>query len=164
MLSSTQLFDIDTFNIASLEDEGRVDRLCHELLILFHADLVGSQETEPLLAGSMARGADYFLRDYMIDCQRRNIFHITPELLRSFGGYWYIINNIEPAMEELAPILSGVKQFYSYCHTNALISQEILTAISEVCNDHMYFRDRIESFFTLEDDGYMVWKSECPVS
>ncbi len=163
MNPSEQLFKKESYNVIGIEDEIRVDRLCHEILIKFHADLVADKNSDPLISGSMARGADYFLRDYMIDRMQCNIFDINPELLRGFGGNWYIINNIDPSLKELAGILSGIKGFYNYSRIKGLLWQDMYESIAAICDNLAFFQERIESFLSLEGDGYLEWQKKCPL-
>ena len=163
MVKDDPLFTIKAYDIASLEDELRVDSLCKELLKEYHFSLLNDKLKEPLIAGSMARGADYFLRDFMIDRQQKNIFHISPELIKGFAGNWYIVNNIDPSINELTEILAGIHQFYEYSCEEGLISENKLTVLATACQEHDYYKTRIEDFFTIKDDGYLLWKKECPV-
>ena len=56
----TEKADIQDFNISDLDDEIRTDKLCVEFLTAFHRHLLDNLELDPLIAGSRARGADYF--------------------------------------------------------------------------------------------------------
>jgi len=86
------LFDSKKYAIETFDDELRVDNLCKELLQQYHQYLLNNNDISQIQAGSHASGADYFLRDFMIDNRRTNIIDISPELIHSFAGNWYIIN------------------------------------------------------------------------
>ena len=113
--------NIRDFDIVDWQDESRVDQLCQETLQLFHRSLLDEQQCEPLEAGSLARGADYFLREFVIGDRQDNIFEIKPVRIHQFAGNWYIIKNMEPNMEELTDLLFGIDAFYSWVPTLAYI-------------------------------------------
>ncbi len=163
MTDQIALFDPKQYDISNLEDEIRVDRLCACLLKVFHDDLLNIQKLDPLAAGSLARGADYFLRDYMIDRHRCNIFAITGERLKGFAGNWYIVQNLEPDMTELADILSGVMAFYRFCTMRKLLNTETCLELEYHCKNHDYYQQRITAFFDIEGDGFLSWDKECPI-
>ncbi len=158
--NSPDLFNPSNYQISSLEDEVRADQLCRELLKTFHQHL--QQEDEPLIAGSKAAGADYFLRDFMIDNQRANIFSLSAARVRAFAGNWYIISTLEANMTELKDILAGIESFARYCALNSLLAEDNCAEIAAACNDIDYYQQRIESFQNLVDDGYHAWERACP--
>ncbi len=152
----------DNFFMNDLNEEIRVDQLCQSLLKNFHQSLLGRDDCTSLEAGSMAGGADYFLRDYVIDTLRANIFHITARQVRGFAGNWYIHRTLEPNMKELEAILKGVKAFYNYCVENGWIATATGRDIAEICVDLDYFHRRIDSFHALKGDDYLNWCEQCP--
>lgn len=154
----------DHFCINDLNDEIRVDQLCQKLLKNFHQHLLDSGYFSPLEAGSMAAGADYFLRDYVIDSMRSNIFHITARQVRGFAGNWYVHRNLEPNMKELEVMLKGVQEFYCYCADNRWVDTTVSNEIAAICCAVDYFRERIESFHALTGDDYPGWCEQCPTN
>ncbi|MBD1399165.1 hypothetical protein [Pelovirga terrestris] len=154
----------DNFYINHLSDEIRVEQLCQKLLKHFHQHLLDSGKFSPLEAGSMASGADYFLRDFVIDSLRANIFHITARQVRGFAGNWYVHRNLEPNMKELETILKGVREFYCYCANNSWAETTVCHQIAEICCDLDYFRERIDSFHALTGDDYPGWCEQCPTN
>jgi hypothetical protein len=154
------LFKPSAYDLADLADEIRVDGLCHELLKHFHQQLL--QDNEPLAAGSMAAGADYFLRDFMIDHQRANIFDLSAQRVRSFAGNWYIVNTLEPNIAELESLLSGVAQFCQFCAEHQLTAPEQAQQAAATCRDIDYYRERIDSFYAIVDNGFSAWNTSCP--
>jgi hypothetical protein len=153
----------DNFCISDLNDEIRVDQQCQALLKSFHRHLLEHAGYPPLEAGSMAGGGDYFLRDYVIDTLRANIFHITARQVRGFAGNWYIHRTLEPNMKELGTILKGVAAFYRYCADNGWLHSAVSYDITAVCADLDYFHRRIDSFHALKGDDYPGWCEECPL-
>jgi len=151
------------YEIGSLDDEIRVDRLCSELLQRFATDQVASRHLTPLEAGSHARGADYFLREFVIADRRDNLFKLMPRRIRQFAGHWYIIRNLEPNLTELEEILAGVTAFYDYLVRQQLYPADLATAIGRECAALDYYRQRIEAFWTIEGDGYQQWQRDCPL-
>ena len=156
-------FSPETYIIKSLEDEIRADQNCKELLKDFLLNLLKDKSITPLEAGSIASGADYYLRDFMIDNRQTNIFEISPELVQSFAGNWYIINTLEPNMEELSSILTGISYFYSYCAKKKIILMTMAEKVIKGCNQHDYYRQRIENFHNLSGDDYFAWNNACPL-
>ncbi len=156
-------FDPEKYTIITLEDEIRVDKLCKVLLQHYHHFLLENKDISPLQAGGHAGGADYFLRDFMIDNRRTNITAITPELIYGFAGNWYIINTLEPNMEELEDILLGIDLFYRFCAEKSMLAPALVGEVHQACSRIAYYQDRIESFHKISGDGYMIWKSSCPL-
>lgn len=168
MLDTTQKtgqlhpFDPQQYAIETFDDELRVDELCKVLLKQYHQFLLKNKDLSPLQAGSHASGADYFLRDYMIDNRRKNITEISAELIHGFAGNWYIINTLEPNMKELESILLGIDFFYLFCAEKKMLNPTLVDKIHQACSRTEYYRKRIESFHEISGDGYIVWNSSCP--
>ncbi len=161
-MSSTEdkLFDIENFNVNTLDDEIRVDELCQKFLRLFYRDLVEARHLEPEDAAALTYGADYFLRDFIIADRRENIFRIDARRLRQFGGNWYIVKNVEPNMEELNQQLDGVALFYHFCAAHGKCLPALAQEIEETCRDRNYYQQRIETFWAIEDN-YPAWDRAC---
>lgn len=151
------------FEIASLDDEIRVDHLCCEILQRFAAELRESG-LAPLDAGRLARGADYYIRDFLVADRRANPLVPDPERVRQFGGNWYIITNLEPNIAELADLLAGTTAFYRFLAAKQLVSAEAAEQVAEACTDLAFFKERIESFWNIEGDGFTAWNAACPVT
>jgi hypothetical protein len=152
--------DKTAFDVASIEDELRVDDLCRKLLKDFHQNLL-ENGVAPLEAGSMAHGADYFLRDYLVSARNRNLFQEKEGLVQAFAATWYIISTLEPSIEELAKHLNGVREFYRFLHAEGLVSGKFLDQIEKECADLGWYGERIESFWNIRDDGYPAWERVC---
>lgn len=153
----------ENYDISSLEDEIRADRHCAALLKNFHRYLLDELQAEPLEAGALAAGADYFLREFIIGDRRENILDVTGRRIRQFGGNWYIIRNLEPNMEELLDMIEGADAFYRYCSTLKLVTAEIAEEVSRECARLDDFARRIEEFHAISGDGFKVWDQDCPV-
>lgn len=156
-----ELFKKKNFDVTDLQDEIRVDELCGRLLRFFFRHLVDQQGLAPAEAGSLAHGADYFLREFVIPDRRENIFALRPGRVRQFAGTWYIIRNLEPNMTELGAILAGIATFYRYAKEKGKVSGELATQVAEECRDLAYYTWRIESFWAITGDGYFAWEAEC---
>jgi len=151
------------FNILNLEDEIRADQLLADLLRHFFQYQVEKIGEEPETAGLQARGADYFLREYIIGDCRENIYLTSPERIRQFAGNWYIVRNLEPNMAELGDILEGVAAFYVFVQSCGRISQAACDSIKRTCSDLDYYQQRIDSFWAIDGDGYLAWNKACPL-
>ncbi|MBN2427058.1 MAG: hypothetical protein JXK94_01840 [Deltaproteobacteria bacterium] len=151
------------FDIRTLEDEIAVDQLCSRFLQSFFHHLVETEKTSPAEAARLARGADHFLREFIIPEKRENIFVISCERVRQFAGNWYIVRTLEPNPKELCDILDGIKTFYRFCSQSGKTDFTRYEAIVHHCNQLDYYRKRIDSFWAIEDDGYFSWNAECPL-
>lgn len=157
------LFNKENYRIASLEDEIRADRLCEQLLKECYLYLVEQQELSAEEASGLCFGASYFLREYLIPDRRANLFEMSPRHIRQFAGTWYIIKNLEPNLAELTGILEGVLAFHCFCCGLGLVNDRQTKTIQASCADLDFYRQRIESFFAIEDDGYFPWLADCPL-
>jgi hypothetical protein len=157
----TDPFNPQNYAIKTFDDEIKVEKLCKVLLQQYHHYLLNNKDISPLQAGSHAGGADYFLRDFMIDNRRINIIAISPELIHSFAGNWYIISTLEPNMEELGNILGGIDLFYDFCAEKNMLDPSLAEEIHQACSRTEYYRERIESFHAISGDGYIDWNSSC---
>ncbi|MEA3545375.1 MAG: hypothetical protein U9R69_09185 [Thermodesulfobacteriota bacterium] len=155
-------FKQKNYTIETLDDEIRVDQLSQRLLKQYHQYLLDIN-TSPLESGSMAGGADFFLRHFMIDNRRTNIFEISPELIHAFAGNWYIVNTLEPNMVELESFLVGIAGFYDFCAEKKIIDPVMAEKIGLACTRCDFYRQRIESFNDLCGDGFTSWNSNCPL-
>lgn len=150
------------FTVTDLDSEIAVDGHCSELLKQFHQQLL-QEGIDPLEAGQLAHGADYFLRDFIIGDRYMNLFTIDSCCVRQFAGHWYIIKNLEPNIKELATLLQGVAVFYAYLYQNGHISQSLSEQIQIETAELELYRDRIDQFWQITDDGYASWCQACPL-
>ena len=157
-------FQPEDFNIRNLDDEIRADQLCHQLLEHFYLDQVNAQGATAEEASALAYGADYFLREFVIGDRRENILAIHAERIRQFAGNWYIVKTLEPNLAELEGVLRGVSAFYAYCARIGKIPTVRAAEIRRAGEDRAYFQERIESFWSLEGNGYVQWEAECSLS
>ena len=157
------LFAPENFEIDDLEGEINADKLCNRLLRLFYLHLHEEHSCTPEKASALTYGADYFLREFVIGDRQENILRIPPRRVNQFAGNWYIVKNLEPNMEELAVHLEGIHRFYAYCAAVGLVSSEQAEGIGRECGRSAYYRQRIENFWAIEDDGFFAWDRECPI-
>lgn len=160
--TTSRLLDTNAYKIETLEDEIRADQLCTELLKRFCHELIDNDEASPEEASSLARGAAYFLCEFVIPHCRENIFQINPLTVRQFAGNWYIVNNIEPNLPELTELLTGVMSFYHYCEQIGKIDRSMRDEISAECRALDFYQQRIESFLDITGDGFFAWNNTCP--
>lgn len=160
-LDPTQVNPED-FAARTLDDEIRVDELCSRLLLAIRDRLTASGHP-PLDAGELCRGADYFLRDFIIAECRDNPLRLPPERVRQFAGHWYIVRTLEPNIAELAALLAGIAACYRVLGDLRLIAPEAAAAIAAACAETGYYQQRIEEFWAIEGDGFDRWRSACPL-
>ncbi|NIQ93522.1 MAG: hypothetical protein GWN87_04445 [Desulfuromonadales bacterium] len=154
-------FDRENFDIDNLQDEIRASERTSDLLKHFYLHLVQEKGLSDEEASVLAYGADYFLRDFIIDERRENIFAIPAERIRQFAGNWYIVKNLEPNMQELEGLLAAILFFYQFCSASGHVEPSLPEKIAEHCRNLDYYRRRIEAFWDIEDGGYQAWEKEC---
>jgi len=158
-----ELHNRANYSIATLDDEIRTDRYCAALLKKFHQYLLHELQTDPLEAGALAAGADYFLREFIIGSRRENILQLLPLRVRQFGENWYIIRNLEPNLDELSDMMLGTEAFYRYCANLNLIEASTAEQISKECARLDEFSRRIDEFHAISGDGFKNWDQACPL-
>lgn len=162
-LAESTDFATENFIISSLDDEIRADRLTTSLLQIYVRWLTAEEGKTPLEAGSMARGTDYFLKDFIIAECRENIFSPSPERIRQFAGHWYIVRNLEPNLGELGQILDGVRGYYRFLHAAGRLDSQLLSNIDAQSRELEYYGQRIDTFWEIGADGYDEWRMACPL-
>lgn len=155
-------FAAEHFLPGSLSDEIRIDQLIIALLSTFCGDSVAAG-VDPLRAGAWARGADYFLRDFVVDHCRNNLFTLPAGQVRHFAGNWYIIKTVEPNRAELSEILQGVEAFYRYLQEHGKVTQECYEEVTAACHALDYYEKRINAFWEISEGGYQRWDEACPL-
>lgn len=161
--STDSCFDRESYRIATLDDEIRADRLCHELLRHCYLYLVEAHELPAEEASRLCYGAGYFLCEYLIPEVRISPFDLTAVQVRRFGGHWYIIRNMEPNLAELTGILEGILAFAAFCRDRQMMTVEQVAGIEEACAELNFYRARIDSFWAIEKEGYDAWQAGCPL-
>ncbi len=155
-------FEHDDFDLATIEDEIRVDERCQSLLKRFYQHLQNSGKT-PQDASELAYCADYYLRDYLVDFARQNVVRPQPGIIRRFAATWYITHTLDPEMRLLERHLVAISEFYRFLHSRHLISADELALLVDEAAQTDYYRQRIESFNNITADGYTAWEAECPL-
>jgi hypothetical protein len=153
----------DDFEIRHCDDEIRVDALCTRLLLAVRDHLADRQGLDPLEAGQLCQGADYFLREFVIADCNDNLFHLPAERIRQFAGHWYIVRTLEPNPKELAAILAGIDACYRVLADHGLVAPELSAAIGTACADLPWYSQRIDDFWAIEGDGFTLWRAGCPL-
>ena len=151
------------YNINSLDDEIRVDKLCVDLLRHLFQDLTQKNQTAPEQAGELCHWADYFLREFIVADRHENLFATEANHVRQFAGHWYIIRTPEPNLTELGSILSGTAEFYRFLARQELITEALANEITSQCQEIDYYQQRIEDFWAIAGDGYNSWRQACPL-
>ncbi len=144
----------------TLDDEVRVDKLVSDLLHRFYEE-IQLTGMSPEQATALAGAADYFTRDFVVSIKQRSIFDERAGIVRQFAGNWYIVNTMEPLISEIEGYLAGVREFYRFLYGHQLISLKFLQAIEAECSELDYYAGRIESFWDIVGDGYLIWEKEC---
>ena len=151
------------YNIQSLDDEIRVDKLCVDLLRHLYRDLTQQRSVPPEHAGEFCHGADYFLREFIVADRCENLFAVEALHIRQFAGHWYIVRTPEPNLTELKKILTGTAEFYGFLSRQGLVTESSADEISSQCRELDYYQQRIDDFWAIENDGYAAWQQACPL-
>jgi hypothetical protein len=151
------------FTVSTLDDEIRVDALCVRLLLAIRERLLREPHRTPLEVGQQCRGADLFLRDFVIAACGDNLFSLPPERVRQFAGHWYITSTLEPNAGELATILDGIAACYAVLAEHGLISPALHSAVAAACAELPWYRQRIDDYWAIETDGFRQWRAVCPL-
>ncbi len=151
------------YNIQNLDDEIRVDKLCVDLLRHLYQDLTQQKSVLPEQAGEFCQGADYFLREFIVADRCENLFAVEALRVRQFAGHWYIVRTPEPNLTELEKILAGTAVFYGFLSRQGLVTEVDADEITSQCRELDYYRQRIDDFWAIEDDGYTAWQKACPL-
>jgi len=154
-------FESDDFDFASLEEELRVDERCQSLLNSFYHQMqINGQSSQS--ASDLAYGADYYLRNYLLDFARQNVVRPKPGIVRYFAASWFITHTLAPEPEVLDQHLTAILEFYRFLHHQHYISAEELLSIEDEVADSTYYHQRIEQFLAIVGDGFFSWDAECP--
>ena len=151
------------FDVATLDDEIRVDQLCACLLLAVRDRMLADNDSDPLTVGELCQGADYFLREFIIAECADNLLRLPPERIAQFAGHWYIIRVLEPNTGELASILSGIAACYRVLAESGLVETGLAEEISAACADLPAYRQRIDEFWAITDDGFDRWRAARPL-
>jgi hypothetical protein len=154
--------DANDFEVTCLDDEIRADALCGRLLLAIRDALLADGHP-PLAAGELCRGADLFLRDFVIAACGDNPLRLLPERVRQFAGHWYIVNTLEPNAAELAIILDGITACYAVLAARSLVGRPLAEAVARECADRAWYRQRIEDYWDVIADGFGPWRAACPL-
>ena len=155
--------NIDEFIIHDLDDEIRVDALCSRLLLAVRDRLLAVGGHPPQEVGALCRGADLFLRDFVIAACGDNPLRLPPERVRQFAGHWYIVNTLEPQADELAVILAGIATCYAVLAEQSLLSPVLAEAVAAACAELPWYCRRIDDYWDIAGDGYDRWRAACPL-
>lgn len=153
----------DDFNVAGLDDEIRVDGLCGRLLLAVRDQLLARGDRSPVEVGELCRGADLFLRDFVLAACGDNPFRLPPERVRQFAGHWYIVHTLDPDDKELAGILAGITACYAVLAAHGLVAAELADAVAAAGAELPWYRQRIEHYWAITGDGYDHWRAACPL-
>lgn len=163
MLLDLEQLSHGSFQIASLDDEIRVDRLCVALIKTFSSEMAKIDDQDPIAIGRCCQGADYFLREFLVADRRENLLQVTGRHVRSFAGHWYIVKNMDPNMPELQEILRSIAVFCSFLADRNLLDREQVNEICAACGDQELYARRIEDFWSIEGEGFFRWREEIPL-
>jgi len=151
------------FDVSTLDDEIRVDELCACLLLAVRDRLLADGNSDPLTVGALCQGADYFLREFIIAECADNLLKLPPERIAQFAGHWYIIRTLEPNTGELATMLSGIAACYRILAETGLVETRLAEEVTAACADLPAYRQRIDEFWAITDDGFDHWRAACPL-
>ncbi|HPX62268.1 MAG TPA: hypothetical protein PLN25_10945 [Deltaproteobacteria bacterium] len=148
------------FDFTDLEQELKVDERCRTLLGSFYQHLQ-ADGMDAQNASELAFAADYYLRDYLLDYGRQNVVRPVPGIVRYFAANWFITHTLDPEMAVLGRHLESIRRLYAFLHLQHLISVEELRFLEAETGELDYYAGRIDSFLSIEKDGYVAWEAAC---
>jgi len=107
----------------------------------------------------LAYAADRYLRDFVVDIQETGPADGDPTLPRQYLGNWYIVHTLVPTHAEIDRIREALTRLYRFLEVRSLIPAETASAVATALADAAFFRDRLESFWDLEPDDILGWRS-----
>lgn len=155
-------FESDDFDFATIEEELRVDERCQSLVTCFYREMQNLGHP-PQVASNLAFGADYYLRNYLLDFARQNVVRPKAGIVSYFAANWFITHTLAPEMIVLDLHLEAVREFYRFLQRQHFIAADELAFIEEEVARGDYYRQRIERFLAIIGDGFFAWDAECPV-
>jgi len=81
-------------------------------------------------------------------------------LIRQYLGNFYPRKFMDCDLESLYQALKGIASFYVYLYHLGLIDIDKAAGVVKVCEDHEFFRRRLEGYFRAEGDEMRQWASE----
>lgn len=151
------------FDVATPDDEIRVDDLCACLLLAVRDRILAGGNSDPLRVGELCRGADHFLREFVIAECADNLLQLPPDRVRQFAGHWYIVRTLDPNSSELATILAGISVCYRTLAETGLVDPRRAEEITAACSELPAYCRRIEEYWAITGDGFDRWRAVCPL-
>ena len=155
------VFEHDDFEFTNLEEELQVDQRCQLVLKYFYLHLQ-QQGMAAGRASELAFSADLYVRDYLLDFARQNIVRPQPGIVRIFAASWFITHTLDPELALLERHLSAIAEFYRFLNRQHYISADELAFLLEEAGQVDFYQKRIDSFLSINGDGFVAWDSECP--
>ncbi|MDA8327162.1 MAG: SEC-C metal-binding domain-containing protein [Nitrospiraceae bacterium] len=81
-------------------------------------------------------------------------------LIRQYLGNFYPRKFMDRNLESVYHALKGLASFYVYLYHLGLIDLDKAAGVVRVCEDHDFFRRRLEGYFRAEGDEMREWVSE----
>ncbi len=78
-------------------------------------------------------------------------------VVRQFLGNFYPRKFMDCNLESIYQALKGISSFYVYLYHLGLIALERAAGVVKVCEDHEFFRGRLEGYFRTEGDEMRRW-------
>ena len=136
---------------------------CAISLLLAVRDQLLDRRRAPAEVGRLCHGADLFLRDFVIAACSDNLFRLPPERVRQFAGHWYVVNTLEPHGDDLAVYPRRHHRLLRVLAGHGLVSPDLSNAVATACADLPRYRQRIDDYWAIVEDGYDRWRSACPL-
>lgn len=84
----------------------------------------------------------------------------TAHLVRRYLGNFYPRKFMDCNLESLYQALKGLASFYVYLHHLGLLDLDKAAGVVKVCEDHEFFRRRMEAYFRAEGDEMRRWADD----
>jgi len=147
------------FLLKGSDDFVRLDNLCLDLLRDFARWLREEAGESAERAGALARAADRYLRDFVVDCKETGPADEDPTLVRQYVGNWYVIHTLYPTHEEIDLILEALRRLYAYLEVRGILPCRTREAVHQMLSDGAFFHERLEAFWALTPEGIDAWRA-----
>lgn len=137
----------------------RLDSLCGEVLREFDGWLQEREGLGPEEAGRLARAADRYLRDFLVDIQERGPAEAGPASVREYLGNWYVVNTLAPTHGEVEVILRSLRCLHRFFDEVGIMDTGARQEAEGALSDADFFHRRLEEFWELTPDEIIVWRA-----
>jgi len=139
-----------------------IERTFLPLLVGWQRHLTGSLKLSGEEVSSWRPLLEDFLLTYLVAYEGKLATNIGKKahIIRQYLGNFYPRKFMDCNLESIYHALKGLASFYVYLYHMGLIDLDKAAGVVKVCEDHGFFRRRLEGYFRAEGDEMREWVSE----